>query len=287
MSKDYAALKKQAIELRKAGYSTRQIGKRLGLKSGAISRWVRDVEFDGYNEESILEQRAYCHDELRVQAIEHRRQGWSYNMILEKIPVSKSTLSLWLRDVEVEDKQVILQRQEEGLQRSLRTSRSRQQARLLHIRSAAVADIETMFNGELSETELFLAGLMLYWGEGAKSHHTVKLGNSDPDVIRLFILWVEKCFNITKENLRITVHGYPDTDIDELEIYWSTVTDIPRDQFYKAQVDTRTNKDLTKKGKLRYGTCHIGVVGVGSTYLHRHIMELIQQFKLQIIAGVA
>ena len=35
----------------------------------------------------------------KAKAIRLRRKGKSYNEILEKVPVAKSTLSRWLRDV--------------------------------------------------------------------------------------------------------------------------------------------------------------------------------------------
>ena len=36
---------------------------------------------------------------LREKAIALRKAGYSYNLILEQVPVSKSTLSIWLADV--------------------------------------------------------------------------------------------------------------------------------------------------------------------------------------------
>ena len=44
--------------------------------------------------------------EEKQRALALRRQGWSYNDILKEVGVSKSTLSLWLRDVPLADEQI-------------------------------------------------------------------------------------------------------------------------------------------------------------------------------------
>ncbi len=41
--------------------------------------------------------------EEKQRARELRGQGFSYNQILEQVRVSKSTLSLWLRDINLTD----------------------------------------------------------------------------------------------------------------------------------------------------------------------------------------
>ena len=43
---------------------------------------------------------------LKERAIKLRREGLSYSEILQKIPVAKSTLSLWLRSIGLSKKQV-------------------------------------------------------------------------------------------------------------------------------------------------------------------------------------
>lgn len=45
--------------------------------------------------------------EEKQRARELRTQGWSYNDILREVGVSKSTLSLWLRDIPLTDEQIL------------------------------------------------------------------------------------------------------------------------------------------------------------------------------------
>jgi hypothetical protein len=136
--------------------------------------------------------------------------------------------------------------------------------------------MEAFLEAGLNERELFIAGLMLYWGEGAKVENCVSVTNSDPAIIRFFVLWFERCLNIEIPRLRATVHLYPDVDIDQAESYWSEVIGIPRSQFYKAQVDIREGKLVDKRGKLKYGTIHLEVRGEGTLDLQRRVLIWIE-----------
>ena len=74
------------------------------------------------------------------------------------------------------------------------------------------------------------------------------------------------------------MHTHPDVNPDEAETYWSKTIGIPRSQFYKIQIDRRTNKSVEKRGKLPYGTVHVTVLGPGTRNLHRRIMGWIASF---------
>ena len=87
--------------LRAAGHSKSQIAEALGLKSGggALGRWLRGVPAPAWT------RRPRAKDGLREQAVAMRREGRSYREIREELGVSKSTLSLWLRDVMLTEEQ--------------------------------------------------------------------------------------------------------------------------------------------------------------------------------------
>src|SRR5690349_5337686 len=91
--------KERAIEMRLEGKSRSQIVADLGLKTGgaALGRWLKGVPVPDWTK------RPNAKDELRARAIELRAQGRSYREIQEVVPVSTSTLSLWLRDVLVDE----------------------------------------------------------------------------------------------------------------------------------------------------------------------------------------
>lgn len=90
---------------------------------------------------------------------------------------------------------------------------------------------------------------MLYLGEGAKSGKTcIIFGNSDPLIIRLFLKFLRKVYEVDESKFRCTVQCRADQNIEELETYWSLITNIPRYKFYKAQIDKRSiGKPTLKK----------------------------------------
>ena len=90
------------MQLRLAGLSRSQIAEALGLAAGGgepLTTWLRDVPPPAWT------RRPRAKDDLRKIAVAMRREGRSYREICEVVEVSKSTLSLWLRDVPLSEEQ--------------------------------------------------------------------------------------------------------------------------------------------------------------------------------------
>lgn len=279
---DYAALKAEAIALRHQGFSLNQIARRLGLQAGTIQRWVREVTFDGHSPASRAEQLAgYRSRHLYDRALQLRRAGYSYRMIEAELGVRRSTLHGWLKD-EPDHAGVVRQRRAAAQRKTAGSAVLRRHWRQHQQRASARQEVAALLSGQFSARELFLVGLMLYWAEGAKTQSIASVTNSDPRIIKLFVIWLEQCLQVDRSQLRGEVHIYPDIDVDEAETYWSAISGIPRSQFYKAQVDQRSHKSITKRGKLKYGTLHVKVLGAGSTKLHRNILGWIEGFSSYI-----
>ena len=282
---DYDELKQQAIALRQQGYSLAQIARQLSVHKSAVFRWVADVPFTTHNDASRQEQLAGFRDPATYErARELRRAGWSYSMITEELGVNQSTLSGWLRDVEIEDHSIIEGRTLAARRKTALVKNRRHHLRVQQVNETAKQEIANLFTDGLTQRELFLAGLMLYWGEGGKTRNIVSLTNSDPQVIQVYLRWLRECLSITDDCLRANIHCYPDTDIEAAQQFWSEVTKIPLDQFYKTQIDTRTEKSVSKQGKLIYGTIHISVTGQGTSDLHRTILSWIEGLHKQLLS---
>jgi hypothetical protein len=126
----------------------------------------------------------------KQKAIELRKKGFSYNEIRKKIPVSKSTLSLWLRSVGLAEKHMraLTERQKESQQRAVQIWHEERLLRTLRIHEMAENEI-----GNLSTREKWLIGVALYWAEGSKERKKgtrVQFSNSDPRMILLFREWI-------------------------------------------------------------------------------------------------
>jgi len=105
----------------------------------------------------------------------------------------------------------------------------------------------------LDEAKLFGLGVGLYWGEGTKADKgSVRLGNSDPALMRVFIKFLIKFFNIKKSDLKFHLHTFTDINLRDAKNYWMKELNIKENQFYKPMV-TITGKLGNYRKKSKYG----------------------------------
>ncbi len=105
------------------------------------------------------------------------------------------------------------------------------------------------------DSDLKITGIMLYWGEGAKTSGSVKLANSNPDIIRVFLLFLREICGVEEKRIKMIIHMYPDLDGIFLGNFWSSVTGIGLENFYRPQI--LKGKKGTYKNKSIYGTATI------------------------------
>jgi hypothetical protein len=190
---------------------------------------------------------------LRENAIKLREKGASYSQIKDELNVSKSTLSLWLRDMPLSKERI----KELRDNNSVRIEKSRQTKLLKkqNRREDVYARIKIDFKN--NNKKLFKEGFYLYWGEGTKTaEYTVALTSSDLSIIKCFIKWM-KVLGVAKENLRIKLHIYSDQSETELKSYWSGETGLTKSQFYKTYQKATSRSDQTYRGTFGRGTCTV------------------------------
>ena len=195
---------------------------------------------------------------LRTRATILRDQGYSYNMIKEELGISISTMSYWFSDRPFTPNKEMLHRIKAG---PLKNGTKRHNERVQATRK--IIDISAKEVGHLSSRDLWMLGLGLYIGEGSKSPETVRIVNSDPAVIKISIRWFREVCNLDTRNLIISLNLYPDNDVEESILYWQKVTGLPKENFRKTQIDTRTQKKQSRRGKLPHGTAQIRVKSNG------------------------
>ncbi|KKQ09480.1 MAG: hypothetical protein US21_C0004G0018 [Candidatus Nomurabacteria bacterium GW2011_GWB1_36_6] len=180
-----------------------------------------------------------------------RRDGKSYREIQDEINISRSTLCDWFRN---EEWSTHIKRN--NITKNIKLSTERLE--LLHIgRSRMLADkykqVEIEAEKEFQifiKDPLFIAGLMIYAGEGDKrSNNMSRVSNSEFYIHKIFIKFAEKYLYITKENIKIALIIYPDLDPNECTNKWSGEVGISISNFHKTQVIK--GKEKTKK--LQYG----------------------------------
>lgn len=197
-------------------------------------------------------------NKLREQAIKLRDNGYSYNMINNELGIAKSTLSNWFKDRPFTPNKKVIQRIQSGPIKSGARKHNERVTEIEHYKHWAQSYI-----GKLSEREIMMLGIGLYIGEGAKTIEQVRIINSDPKVIKLAIIWLERCFSVPPENLVIALHLYPDSNVQASKKFWSQITTIPLENFRTTQIDKRKDKSVRKRNSLPYGTAHVRVVALG------------------------
>ena len=195
---------------------------------------------------------------LRAEAEELRRQGYSYNLIQERLGIAKGTMSYWFKEMPFTPNKEVLRRVKNG-QGKLGIRRHNDRVNeIAKLKKVGIAEI-----GVLSARDLWLLGLGIYIGEGSKTNEQIRIVNSDPAVIRTSIKWLKESCGLDNENIRMSLHIYPDNNPEECIEYWQRVTRLKRENFRWISVDSRTNKSASNAGKLMYGTAHVTVISNG------------------------
>ena len=193
----------------------------------------------------------------KTEAVHLRKLGRSYSEIRKKIKVSKGTLSLWLRDIKLtpeQEERLYVTLRQKNAYRLAKMNQKKKIERTKKIITEARKEANRFF-----KNPLFLSGLMLYWAEGDKSEkeEVVKFSNSDPIMIRLMMEWFRKICKVPEEKFRITLHVHTLFCRKDIEKYWSRLTNIPLNQFYKTQIKPTSLRQ--RKNLLYNGTCAIRI----------------------------
>lgn len=171
----------------------------------------------------------------KLKAINLRRKGLGINEIARKINISKRTICRWCTDIKLtktqEDKlwQRAKAKNKQNFKLYCERRKNKTQLKIKKLREKGIKEI-----GQLSEKELFLAGVALYWAEGFKKDTRLGFANSDPTMIKFFLKWLKNC-KITKGQIRLRLGlniNHKDR-VEELENYWSKITSVPKSQFNK------------------------------------------------------
>jgi len=197
-------------------------------------------------------------NQLRAEAERLRDLGYSYNMITEVLGIARSTMSYWFKDRPFAPNYEALERIKYGPLKSGALKHNRKVEEIARMREVGISEV-----GDLTPRDIWMLGLGLYIGEGAKTVETVRVANSNPAVIRAMVRWLKETCGLEDNNIRLRIHLYPDCNEEEALQYWRTVTGLPSSNFKKTSIDTRQNKRRSMHGKLPYGTAHIYVAAWG------------------------
>lgn len=108
------------------------------------------------------------------------------------------------------------------------------------------------FNADY-QSFLYGLGLGLYWGEGNKNNKfSVRLGNTDPGVIKKFIEFLEKIYHVKKSKLRFGLQIFSDMPPVQALQFWVKELGASKAQFQKVVI-TPARSIGTYRNKTKHG----------------------------------
>lgn len=213
-------------------------------------------------------------NELKERARELRKQGIAITKIAKELSCSKGSVSIWVRDI------VITDDQKKDLMHRAIISSSMSKGTISRIASFRRRRIECQNKGRkrvFIEDPLYLAGCMLYWGEGSKSKNLVKLTNSNSAMLLLFKNFLDRFFNVNQNEFIITINCYTDVhSLLDIEDYWLKTLSLTRDNLRKGQTNNmpKSSKNI-KSRKCEWGT--VALI-VHKTEIAQEIYGAIQEY---------
>jgi hypothetical protein len=210
---------------------------------------------------------------LKQKAIQLRKKGKSYAEILKTVPVAKSTLGLWLKDVGLSQpqQQRLTAKRLAAVMRGGEAKKNQRLQKTQQLEGQAISEI-----GHISSRELFLIGVVLYWAEGSKQKphnpsERVAFSNSDAPMIRLFLRWLGT-IGVSRDDISFSLYAH-DTALhrtEEIRACWSKSLKLRINKFEKVYMKHGSVNTFRKnKGVGYYGQVRVSVAK--STDLNRKI----------------
>lgn len=161
------------------------------------------------------------------QAIALRETGLSYNEILRKVKVSRSTISSWLHDVPMSDRyrERIKEKQRHAQRLGTKAVRQKRIEKTIMIKTKAMEEIQ-----HLTDRERWLIGVALYWAEGSKERDKgtlVIFSNSDPAMVLFFRSWAVDFLKVAHSDIAYEFYIHEKSENREKALqFWSEILGI-------------------------------------------------------------
>jgi hypothetical protein len=180
---------------------------------------------------------------------ELRRLGLSYGEIMELIPVKKSTLATWCRDVKLDDEQIdaMKERRPSTKQGTPRNTQRKRHREVDLIEAQATLEAE-----HLVQDPFWVAGVSMYWGEGSKTQRRLSMANADPAALRMFKHWSTR-YLPPDLGWRAKLNLHASNDEVAARLWWAEQIDVDIEDFTKSYI--KPNGTGHRKNHLPFGVC--------------------------------
>lgn len=214
----------------------------------------------------------------KSSAIKLRKRGFSYSEIMQQVPVAKSTLSLWLKNIGLAktQKQRLTKKK---LAASKKGGLFRKIQRINE--TSAIKSKSSRQIKEIANYELMLIGATLYWAEGAKQkEHNPSVGvlfsNSDLEMMKLFLKFLKKICNIEKNNVSFELFIHKTADSKRARQWWVSGLKIKPESLQKVYFKNTPTQKTKRKNISKEYHGQLRVVVKNSTNLNRQITGWIE-----------
>ncbi len=206
---------------------------------------------------------------LRLKARELRKKGLSIKEIQRRLDVSRSSVSLWVRDIKLSKKQLeklYLNKRTGALKGSIVAAMNKVKEReelTQRLTREGRKDV-----GRLSKRDKFVIGIAMYFAEGDKTDKHVAFSNSDPRSVKFMMNWFREFCKVPEVKFRGSLYLHDNLNEKKAKQFWSELTKIPLSQFTKTYV-VKNDPHRLRKTKHPHGVFRVRISDVN---LHRKIM---------------
>jgi hypothetical protein len=212
--------------------------------------------------------------ELKETAVVLRQSGQSIKTIHHNLGIPVSTLSGWLRDVEVsaEHRAQLQQNKEEAWKRAHKKAadwhRTQKALRDLKAKQDAQKILEHL---DITDDVLDLALAALLFGNGFRGE-SAPLSSSSPKTLRFILAVLHHNYGLDLPTIHCDLSLRADQDADALKSFWAKTLTLSPEQFKTIHIDKRTLGQPTDS--YYKGVCVIGFSSVAIKRKLRYLYTL-------------
>ncbi len=184
-----------------------------------------------------------------------RLAGKSLQDIASSLNLNKSTISFWCRDIKLSDdaiRRIKYSGNAKSMLGLMRYSEVKRNERIERTKNHKKQGVNLV--GDLSERDILMVGLGLYWGEGYKeSNGELGFTNSNFNIIDFYLKWLT-LFGVLKNDLifRLTINHLFEKEENNIKDFWVKHLGVPESQFSKTTIIKTSLKKASIKNKEKY-----------------------------------
>lgn len=158
--------------------------------------------------------------------------------------IPRSTLSYWLKNVELSKKQKekLIRDWKNALIKARKKAvlwhNTQKEKRLQKAKDEALRTLKNINIENLNILELVLA--FLYLGEGSKKNVETAIGSSDPLILKFFLALLKKVYNVDIKRIRCELNIRADQNPEKIKHFWAKELKLPLENFKQVNIDKRT-----------------------------------------------